>query len=883
MVPSAATTTVVNGKSSRTRQAISTDSAGRGVCSRLYALPGRTTRLSKRVVLAAASATGAAAETKVVVVTNVSRETSANKIHVVFDDARGAAATATTTHPVNAVPVSVADGMAPALTEPTAVPTAPATTKTDSSSPQPEIFQVCESGGFSPPPSEQNDISTTVMGETGDAENALTANMGQSDQLPQLSASKASKRTKKEELPLKELRSTRRRSNLNPTTVPAVVQTNGKATVASITPLNKPRWSGEGGSNGGTVRSGSTRSRSSMVVSKSDPVEVVESVNMKEEESHGEEKEQVKKEDDEKTKIDVVNENASSGSLVESEEKGTEGEQQLVVVNNNNYLDKNRVPIASINNNQQICAVKGNEEEVEKEIVSAGTTIKPVIKENEEKATVDLVVKEEEVDQQQQQESHEKSFQEVEWARPSEKESPVVINNNNNCMINNVAVSNDLNCSSTAEQLKALASDAALLEQLVLTTPTKKLTEQLCMVLKDQERALEQQEQQQQQQQQAQQQQQVQQHQSTSNPSSQTMLKESAEMDQMLGDLAATSELDLLQVFKSFDCAPVADDLSLLVADDDVDMMAATTGSVAVDHVPPVKGGIVNVASTSSSVIVESEMDLEAKEQELDMMERKKMLNEMEQELSQMQRRRDFLLRRLRKQQLHQMGRHLSEEVVGLFELSARGATTTTGPGLGSYNKMKFLKNNTAVRDTPDAAATASSTALKGAEDTPTATEQHDVEEMTPASIVMRTESPPLRDVKGKMQTAVGHHPFIKPPSPKTIRSFVQKIVAGQQSAATAVMAAGKGTSPGFKVVSGKISSPLLNKGRPTLLPFAGNASMLDDGHRLQLTNNIGLLTTELRVVERAMDSEATASSSGGESADELINYSNSVQESLAM
>ncbi|XP_017847407.1 uncharacterized protein LOC108603263 isoform X2 [Drosophila busckii] len=48
-----------------------------------------------------------------------------------------------------------------------------------------------------------------------------------------------------------------------------------------------------------------------------------------------------------------------------------------------------------------------------------------------------------------------------------------------------------------------------------------------------------------------------------------------------------------------------------------------------------------------------------------------------------------------------------------------------------------------------------------------------------------------------------------------------------------------------------------------------------------ELTHVAGLLHTELREIQNAIDSDATESSSGGESADEMVNYNNSQQQSL--
>lgn len=773
------------------------------------------TRLAKKGVLAAASITGAG-DTKV---------------------PEAAAASG---------PQDPQDGMAPALTEPTAVPTA-ATTKTDSSSPQPVIFAVGEGGGF---PDHHSPMD-------GDAKEATAQNMGLGGgEQQQHHQVKAPKRSKKDEFPLKELRITRRRSNLPPppAATPAVAierQTNGKA--------NSKRWSL--GDNGGTLASEESKGRREEETSES-----ASAPNAAEATERSETNGQSGR-----VNISIEEEEPSAIATAADEDDQT--------ANNNNYLDKSRVPIMN-------SAVKdeGPEsvEETNKSCPESNSGQPPVI-------MMDTAVQEEQPQQPEGRDNDkfedcvpdepqlqapppppvkERPVEAEEivpvWSKvngePPEEQSAQADNIRAPL---NLMIPPELNTHCTAEQLKVMASDAALLEQLVLTTPTKKLTEQLCMVLKDQERALEQEEQQQHQ---AQQQQQT-----VRNPSSQTTLKEASEMEQMLGDLAATSELDLLQVFKSFESGPVADDggaagtegnlLSLLVADEEVDMMmeATSTSNVSSPEKRPA-GSALPVESQSYAPAAEHETE----DQEMDMVARKQMLTEMEQELSQMQRRRDFLLRRLRKQQVHHMGRQFSEEVVGLFELSTRAASVS-GKGVTgdsrSYNKIRYLKNNARAVVTSSPLRVMTSAAVT-----------EDVEELTPASIVMRNESmSPMLDLKSRSQTAVGHHPFIKPASPKSIRSFVQKVVAIATDPPVAAV----------PVIKGNLQNSHMKQLHG--LPLGSSKSTLDDGHRLQLTNNVGLLKTELRIVEQAVDSEATASSSGGESADELINYSNSVQETLAM
>lgn len=58
---------------------------------------------------------------------------------------------------------------------------------------------------------------------------------------------------------------------------------------------------------------------------------------------------------------------------------------------------------------------------------------------------------------------------------------------------------------------------------------------------------------------------------------------------------------------------------------------------------------------------------------------------------------------------------------------------------------------------------------------------------------------------------------------------------------------------------------------------------LFDPNGLQQVQQCSGLLSTELKMVNDALDSDATASSSGGESADELIAYNNVIQKPLTM
>ncbi|GAB0088766.1 KAT8 regulatory NSL complex subunit 1 [Sergentomyia squamirostris] len=260
-------------------------------------------------------------------------------------------------------------------------------------------------------------------------------------------------------------------------------------------------------------------------------------------------------------------------------------------------------------------------------------------------------------------------------------------------------------------------------------------------------------------------------------------IKENAEeIEQFMGELASSSDIDLFQVFKTFEnVAQVGDGFSDLVA----------PFSIFGDDVISVE----DVTTVKDSDTAQLRQDIEKRQH-------------------QMQRKCEFLLRRLRKLQIRFMGEHISEEVAGLFEHTNR------------LLKRKDQVIIDVVSTTPFTAPSAS----------------------------VPPEIPPQD---------------MKPLSQGTLRSYIKRIenVALTQNSMAQKRSVGVVTLPGGK------GSPAIG----SLLP------PLDEKSRTQLELTSGLLNTELRAAESAMDSDATATSSGGESADELINYSNSTQQTLSI
>lgn len=264
--------------------------------------------------------------------------------------------------------------------------------------------------------------------------------------------------------------------------------------------------------------------------------------------------------------------------------------------------------------------------------------------------------------------------------------------------------------------------------------------------------------------------------------------KETTDMEQMLGELASTSDLDLLQVFKSFDTAPAGDGLcdlanSLLFNDFDVNNMCGVVEDVVVQE-----------QTNQQSPIKENHQTTDAIRQEND----KKQI--------QMQRKCDFLVRRLKKIQLRSMGQQISEEVAGFFEHTHR-----------------LVKKKEKPRD--------------------------------PDEIIV-TNQPTVEKIKPLTANAV-----------KNFLKRIDNVAAAQKTYASNIGQSQSLTGP-----------PSIHHNKlVTLIPS------LDNSTTTKLEQISGQLQTQLKVVEKGIDSDATASSSGGESGDEAVPCNNDVQQHMPM
>lgn len=252
-------------------------------------------------------------------------------------------------------------------------------------------------------------------------------------------------------------------------------------------------------------------------------------------------------------------------------------------------------------------------------------------------------------------------------------------------------------------------------------------------------------------------------------------LKDNPEMDQMFTDLAP-SDLELMQVLKNF--APNGDNLCDLAGGlalfNDVDVMN------------------IGLEDVSTPIKEPDTQDIR---------------KEIKKRHSQMIRKCDFLVRRLRKLQARSMGQHVNEEINGLFE-----------------HTQKVLKRK--ERETKS------------------------ISTMTPIS----------QNDKLKQFASCSLSSLLK---------RIDNVAADQQCV--------------LKRFPGASAAEIALNGSNKPLPVLSIVPTYDVDAMNQLDHSAGLLQTELKLVVSAIDSDVTASSSGGESADEMVTYNNPTQQQLTM
>ncbi|XP_053967127.1 uncharacterized protein LOC128868707 isoform X2 [Anastrepha ludens] len=224
----------------------------------------------------------------------------------------------------------------------------------------------------------------------------------------------------------------------------------------------------------------------------------------------------------------------------------------------------------------------------------------------------------------------------------------------------------------------------------------------------------------------------------------------------------------------------------------------------------------------------------------------KEMQNEIERNQQHMQHRIDFLLRRMRKIQSRYMSKHCSEEIAGLFEWTAR---ISAGKGGAINSASDHLHTDTAI-----SVIAARPPASNWAE------EKNPVASTQMSSMLRRLEqSSNAQQLCIGLASSTLSAANMQVPR-KSKKALLQEM---QNAASTSTMAT-------------SIASPVERKGEVVVPHYDINVSE-------EMAQVAGLLQTEMREVQTAMDSDATESSSGGESADEMVTYNNQMQQPLAI
>lgn len=275
-------------------------------------------------------------------------------------------------------------------------------------------------------------------------------------------------------------------------------------------------------------------------------------------------------------------------------------------------------------------------------------------------------------------------------------------------------------------------------------------------------------------------------------------------------------------------------------------------------------------------------------------------LEEISREEQQLRRRMDFLIRRLFKLVARSTGLHVSEEMAGFLEHIARfskkkeikekSSTMTLSSLSSSPTKFPYLTAN-----------------LQGTTDlllSPTFSTEPPINLLSsPMTVTVKTqdEKQSLQPQQQQQQnnnsninTAVTTHDVIEPsnellkPVPiKEMKSFLRRIdnISTMQSTVLTKKAlAFKYFSKTSSSSAAPTSSSNLNLTTKSESNFCVSAiPKLEDADIDQVEQTSGLLMSEMRLIENQIDSDVTASSTGGESADEMTIYNNSYQQPLSM
>lgn len=203
----------------------------------------------------------------------------------------------------------------------------------------------------------------------------------------------------------------------------------------------------------------------------------------------------------------------------------------------------------------------------------------------------------------------------------------------------------------------------------------------------------------------------------------------------------------------------------------------------------------------------------------------RELIGDLQKKHSKLERKLEFILRRLRKMQTKHMGQHISEEIAGVYEHVHRTLRRTKDNSVTIQPQLEFTKQSE-----PNVCASRGET---------TSEKLKPISQTSAKNLVRKLE----------------------------MSANIQANAAGRQRQTTRYF--GSGSIEPSSVRSALVGATIIPQWTP------------ECKHELQRVT--GILHTETRLVQEQLDSEATVSSSGGESCDEMQTYNNTHQQYLAM
>lgn len=234
-------------------------------------------------------------------------------------------------------------------------------------------------------------------------------------------------------------------------------------------------------------------------------------------------------------------------------------------------------------------------------------------------------------------------------------------------------------------------------------------------------------------------------------------------------------------------------------------------------------------------------------------------LGEISREQQQVQRKMDFLIRRLYKLVARATGLHASEEIAGFLEHVAR------------HTKKDHLYDSKYSSLTATLQGKSMLSPL--------------IPSIEPPINLLSSPSASQEEsqLQNNMNLAGVINPLsadaLKPVPVNEMKAFLRRL----ENISTMQSTMMNKRAHTMKYFARPVPNGLSNLSKSELSLMNSTINRFEDRNVEQLDQVSGLLMSEMRMIEKQIDSDATASSSGGESADEMVTYNNHYQQPLSM